>query len=125
MPGEGNAPVQHATKPHLEALKLPSLCEDPLDKPGGVLLGHIHTAGKVGAKAVKHISIEAHKPGGAPLDANPTPAPTKDTTSVKLIGVAKKAATTEPEVLEPRVESKAWCGLETLPLSPLLDGNPD
>ena len=54
------------------------------------------------------MSIEAHKLGGAPLDANPTPAPTGDTASVKLIGVAKKAATAEPEVLEPRAKSTMW-----------------
>ena len=55
-----------------------------------------------------------HKPGGASLDANTSPAPTEGTASVKLIGVAEKAATAEPEVLEPRAESAEQSGLEML-----------
>ncbi len=51
--------------------------------------------------------IGAHKPGGALLDANILPAPTKGTTSIKLIGIAEKATTTEPEALEPKAESVA------------------
>ena len=35
------------------------------------------------------------------------PALTEGTTSIKLISIAKKATTAEPEVLEPRVESMA------------------
>ena len=42
------------------------------------------------------------------------PAPTEGTASIKLIGMAKKATTTEPEMLEPREESTAWSRLETL-----------
>jgi len=38
------------------------------------------------------------------LDVDTAPTPTKGTASVKLIGVAEKATTTEPEVLEPRAE---------------------
>ncbi len=60
VPGKGDAPMRCATEPHLEALKLPGLCEDPLDEPGGVLLGHVHVAGKVGAKVIECVSIEAH-----------------------------------------------------------------
>jgi len=126
MPGKGDTPVPHATKPHLKALKLPGLCEDPLDKPGGVLLRHVYIARKVGAKAVKCVSIEVHKPEGAPLDANPALAPTEDTTSVELIGMAKKAATTEPKALEPRAEGEAWCRLKPLlPPSQKDSGEPE
>ena len=60
------------------------------------------------------MAIDAHKLGGAPLDANPAPAPTKDTTSIKLIGVAKKAATAEPKALELRAEGKVWHRLKLL-----------
>jgi len=49
--------------------------------------------------------VDLHKPGGASLDTNTLPAPTEGTASIKLIGVAEKATTTEPEALEPRVES--------------------
>jgi len=41
------------------------------------------------------------------LDTNTTPVPTEGTASIKLIGMAKKAATTEHEALEPRAEAKA------------------
>ena len=64
-------------------------------------------ARKVDAKAVEHTIVDMHKPGGVLLDttdANTTPIPTQGTASVKLIGVAKKAAAAEPEVLEPRAE---------------------
>jgi hypothetical protein len=37
-------------------------------------------------------------------DANTAPIPTEGTASVKLIGMAEKAAATEPEALEPRAE---------------------
>ncbi len=50
---------------------------------------------------------------------DPTPASTENTASIKLIGMAEKAATTEPKVLEPRAEGKVWHRLEMLPL-PLL-----
>ncbi len=56
-------------------------------------------------KAVDHMVVDLHEPGGASLDANTLPAPTEGTASIKLIGVAKKATTTEPEALEPRAES--------------------
>jgi hypothetical protein len=60
-----------------------------------------------------------HEPGGALLDVNTAPAPTEGTTSVELFGVAKNATTTEPKVLEPRAEGKAWHRLE-MPQLPLL-----
>jgi len=63
-------------------------------------------------------AIDMHKLGGVSLDVNATPAPTEGTTSIKLISMAKKATATEPEVLELRVESMAWCRLEML-LPPL------
>ncbi len=56
-------------------------------------------------KAVDHMVVDLHEPGGALLDANALPAPTEGTASIKLISVAKKATTTEPEALEPRAES--------------------
>ncbi len=58
-------------------------------------------------EAIDCVVISAHKPGGALLDANILPAPTKGTTSIKLIGIAEKATTTEPEALEPKAESVA------------------
>jgi hypothetical protein len=64
------------------------------------------------------VAVDAHEPGGASLDANAAPAPTEGTASVKLIGVAEKAAAAEPEALELRAESTAWRRLETL-LPPL------
>ena len=47
------------------------------------------------------------------MDANVDHATTEGTASVKLIGMAKKAATAKPEALEPRAESVAWRRLET------------
>ena len=41
------------------------------------------------------------------MDVNTAPVPTEGTASIKLIGMAKKAATTEPEALEPRAEGNA------------------
>jgi len=95
------------------------LCKGPLDEAGGVGLGPAHVARKAGAKAVKHMIIDVHNPGGASLDAKATPAPTKSTTSIKLAGRAVEATTTKPEALEPWAESKAWHRLEMLllPLS--------
>ncbi len=61
----------------------------------------------LGGNTVNHVVVNLHEPGGASLDANTLPAPTKGTTSVKLIGMAEKATTAEPEVLEPRAESTA------------------
>jgi hypothetical protein len=52
------------------------------------------------------------------LDANPTSASTEGAASVELFGVAKKAATAEPEALEPRAEGVAWRGHETPPPPP-------
>ncbi len=51
--------------------------------------------------AVECIVVEAHKPGGASLDANGALAPTEGTTSIKLAGRAEGATTTKPEVLKP------------------------
>ena len=65
------------------------------------------------------MAIEAHELGGASLDANPTPAPTENTASVELFGMAKKATTAEPEALEPRAEGEVWRGLKPLLLLPL------
>ncbi len=62
---------------------------------------------KVSMEGVDRMVINLHKPGGASLDANALPAPTKGTTIIKLIGMAEKATTTEPEALEPRAESAA------------------
>jgi hypothetical protein len=95
VPGKGDAPVQRTTKPCLEALKLPSLCEDLSDEAGGVGFGPVHSAGKAGTETLECAVIEAIKLGGMSLDANTTPAPTKGT------------------------ESEAWRGLEMLPLPPL------
>jgi len=61
----------------------------------------------VSAEAVDHMVINPHELGGVSLDANTLPAPTEGTASIKLIGVAEKATTTEPEALEPRAESTA------------------
>jgi hypothetical protein len=66
------------------------------------------------------------EPGGASWDANVTPAPTEGTTSVKLIGMAEKAAAAEPEALEPRAEGEARRGLDmSLPLSQEDSGKPE
>ena len=106
------------TAPYLEVLKLPNWNEPPLEELGGVPLRLIHVVEKVGAEAVKHISIDMHESGGVPLDANGTATPTQVTASVEPFGMAEKATTAKPEVLEPRAESAAWCMLKTLP--PLL-----
>jgi hypothetical protein len=45
-------------------------------------------------------------------DTNIAPVPTRateGTASIKLIGMAKKAAAAEPEALEPRAEGDAHC----------------
>jgi hypothetical protein len=118
VPGEGAAPVRCAAKRHLEDLTPPHLCEDPLAKAGGVGLGPVHAAGKVGAKAIERIVVDSHEPGGVSLDADTAPAPTEGTASVKLIGVAEKATTAEPEALEPRAEGTVWVGLEMPSLLP-------
>jgi hypothetical protein len=61
------------------------------------------------------LSLRVTEPGGASLDtavttdANTTPIPTEGTASVKLIGMAKKAAAAEPEALEPRAEGIEVC----------------
>jgi len=74
---------------------------------GGVGLRPVHVAGKASMKAVNRVIVSVHKPRGASLDVNALPALTKGTTSIKLIGVAEKATTAEPEALEPRAESIA------------------
>ncbi len=56
-------------------------------------------------EAIDCMVIDMHKPEGALLNTNALPAPTKGTASVKLISVAEKATTAEPEALEPRAES--------------------
>jgi hypothetical protein len=121
-PGKGTAPMRRAAECHLEALTLPHLCEDPPAEAGGVGLGPVHAAGKAGAKAIECAVIDAHEPGGVSLDVDTTPTPTEGTASVKLIGVAEKAATAEPEALEPRAEGTARRGLKTPPLLPPREG---
>jgi len=74
---------------------------------GGVGLRPVHVAGKASMKAVNRVIVSVHKPRGASLDVNALPALTKGTTSIKLISVAEKATTAEPEALEPRAESIA------------------
>ena len=65
-------------------------------------------------RTIECVAVEVIEPGGVLLDAadaNVAPVPTgatEGTASVKLIGVAKKAAATEPEVLEPRAEGDAY-----------------
>ena len=90
----------------------------PPDEAGGVGLGPVHAAGKAGTKTVERAVIDAHDPGGASLDVSTTPVSTKGAASVELFGVAKNAATAEPEALEPRAEGEAWRGPETPPLPP-------
>jgi len=41
--------------------------------------------------------------------------PAEGTAGIKFAGTASKAVTEKPEVLEPRTEGKAGCGLERLP----------
>ena len=48
-----------------------------------------------------------------------TPVPAEGTASIKLIGMAEKAATAEPEALEPRAEGEAWHGLNMSRLTTL------
>jgi hypothetical protein len=62
---------------------------------------------KASVEVVNCVVIDAHKPGGASLDTTALPAPTKGTASIKLIAMAEKATTAEPEALEPRAESAA------------------
>ena len=50
--------------------------------------------------AIECTVVEAHKPGGASLDTNGTPAPTEGTASIKLAGGAEGATTVKPEALE-------------------------
>jgi hypothetical protein len=71
-----------------------------------------------GHEGHRRVAVDAHEPGGASLDVNAAPAPTQGTASIKLIGVAEKAAAAEPEALELRAESTAWRWLEML-LPPL------
>jgi hypothetical protein len=91
-------------------LKIPFV-RRPSGGTRGVGLGPAHAARKEGAKIIECVAVEAIKPRGASLDANAAPAPTEGTASVKLIGVAEKAAVAEPEALEPRAEGEAGVGL--------------
>jgi len=68
----------------------------------------------MGMKAIECTVVKAHKPEGASLEANGTPAPTKGTASVKLAGGAERATTTKPEVLEPWAESEVQHRLKML-----------
>jgi len=97
----GIVPGEHVADPCFKVPESPSLCEDPPDEPGGVGLGPIHAAEKVGGEPIKCTPVKASKPGRASLDANGTPAPTEGTTNVELEGRAVKATTAQPEVLDP------------------------
>jgi len=110
------APVQHAN-PHLEVLKPPDWNETPLEEPGGVLLGYIHTAEKVGAEATECTGVNTNEPEGASLDANAAPIPTKGIASIEPASRAVEATTARPEVLEPREKRAEWSELQ-LPLPP-------
>ena len=96
--GEGAAPIQYTTDPHLKVLKLPDPNEGPLHEAEGACLG---STGMAGLKAIECVTVEAHEPEGAFLDANAAPAPTKGTASIKLAGRAVQATTAKPEALEP------------------------
>jgi hypothetical protein len=67
-------------------------------------------------EAVERAVIDAHKPGGASLDAKAAPCSTEGTASIELAGGTEEATTAKPEALEPWAESEAWRGLETPPL---------
>jgi hypothetical protein len=58
----------------------------------------------------KPVTVDTHKSGGALLAMNTEPAPAKDTACIKPIGMAERAATTEPEVLEAWAGDEAGCG---------------
>ena len=60
----------------------------------------VYMARNIGMNAIECTVVEAHKLGGASLDTNGTPAPTKGTASVKLAGGAEGATTVKPEALE-------------------------
>jgi hypothetical protein len=115
-PVQRAAPVQHAD-PRLEVLKPPDWNETPLEEPGGVLLGYIHAAEKVGVEATECAGVNANEPGGASLDANTAPIPTKGIASVEPASRAVEATTARPEALEPREKHVEWSKLQ-LPLPP-------
>jgi hypothetical protein len=114
-PGECIASVQRAD-PHLEVLKPSDWNDPPLEEPGGVFLGPVHMAEKAGAEASERAQVDAHKPGGASLDANPAPAPTEGTASVELAGGVVKATIAQPEALDLWAKSEAWRRLGMPPL---------
>ncbi len=104
--------------PHLEVLKPPDWNDPPLEEPGGVFLGPVHVAEKVGVEASERARVDTHEPGGASLDANTAPVPTKGIASIKPASGAVEATTARPEALEPRAESAEWSKLQ-LPLPTL------
>jgi len=115
-PGEGAAPVRRAADPRLEALKPPN--PTPPEEPGGAGLGPVHAAGKAGAKAVERAVVDAHEPGGASLDANAAPVPTKGIAGVEPASGAVEATTARPEALEPREKRAEWSELQLPPPLP-------
>jgi len=115
-PGKGVTLVPRAT-PYLEVLKPPDWNVPPLEEPGGVPLGLIHVAEKAGVEAMAHAAANMCEPGGASLDADGIPAPTKGTASIEPASGAVKATTTRPKVLGPRAENMAWSKLQPPPLT--------
>jgi hypothetical protein len=55
---------------------------------------------------------ELYEPGGVSPTATTAPAPSKDTASIKLISVAERAATAEPEALDHGAEGEDGSGLQ-------------
>ena len=116
-PSEGAASIRHTADPHLEVWKPPNPNEELRHEAGGVCLdstGHLRVVKNTDAEAVKRAGTEAHEAGRTPLDANTAPISTEGAAGVELIGVAKKAATAEPEAVEPRAEGEVWCRLDML-----------
>ena len=115
-PGKAITPIQHTTDPCLKALKPPN--QTPPEEPGGAGLRPIHTTEKAGMEAIKCVATGTHKPGGALLDANTTPVPTKGISSIEPASGAVEATTTRPKVLEPREKCMEWNKLQPPPPLP-------
>ncbi len=95
-------------------MKPPDWNKPPLEEPGGVPLGLIHTAEKAGVEATKHAVINMCEPGRVSLDAHTALAPTEGIASVKPASGAVEATTARPEALEPRAKSVEWSELQLL-----------
>jgi len=103
-------------------LRSPDLIASPLEEPGGVRPGPVHAAGKAGVEPIECALVEAHEPGGASLDVNIAPVPTKGIAGVEPASGAVEATTARPEALEPREKHAEWSKLQLPPpLSPLRD----